>query len=446
MSGAAPHRPGAWLARARASLAEIDGLRFRGRVVRAAGLGLEVLGVPAQVGEIFEIERMDGSGSMLAEAVGFRDGRALLLPLEDTSGIGSASRVEPLGRSLDIVWSPRLLGRVLDGLGRPIDGRGPLPEGARMSVRRDPPPALRRRMIEKPLPTGVSAIDALLTFGRGQRVGVLAGPGIGKSTLMGKIARDAQADVVVVCLVGERGREVRQFLELSLGEHGLARAVVVAATSDTPPLQRFAAPLVATTIAECFRDEGRDVLLLMDSATRFAAAVREIGLAAGEPPTTKGYPPSLYAHLPRLVERLGTAERGSITSVITVLVEGDDLADPVADAMMSLLDGHVVLSRELARRNHYPAIDVLTSVSRTMGQVVEREHARLAARFNELWSAYTEAADLLRIGAYRPGGDPVLDAAVQSRDAMLRLLRQPSRETRSFEQTLALLAEAVGSA
>ncbi len=298
-------------------------------------------------------------------------------------------------------------------------------------------------MIEQPLATGVSAIDALLTFGKGQRVGVLAGPGIGKSTLMGKIARDARADVVVVCLVGERGREVRQFLELSLGDEGLRRAVVVAATSDTPPLQRFAAPLVATTIAEGFRDRGKDVLMLMDSATRFAAAVREIGLAAGEPPTTKGYPPSLYAHLPRLVERLGTAERGSITSVITVLVEGDDLSDPVADAMMSLLDGHVVLSRDLARRNHYPAIDVLTSVSRTMGQVVERAHAEMAGRFLELWSAYTEAADLLRIGAYKPGGDPVLDQAIAARDAMRALLRQGSRETRSFEQTLELLARAV---
>lgn len=425
-------------ARLIADVKELDDVAEAGRVLRVVGLTVETAGPRAAVGELCHIQRSQGP-PLLAKVVGFQSDRLLLSPMGDLDGVGPGDRVVPQRQAMTVPAGDGLIGRVLNAAGEPVDGRGPLPPMARVPVWQDPPPPLARRRIEKPLPVGVRAIDALITCGLGQRVGLFAGSGVGKSTLLGMMARYAEVDVVCIALVGERGREVREFLERDLGEGGLARSVVVVATSDRPPLERLTAALVATSIAEYFRDQGMNVLLLMDSLTRFAAAQREIGLAAGEPPATRGYPPSVFSLLPRLLERTGPGPEGTITAFYTVLVEGDDMNEPVADAARSILDGHVVLSRELAQANHYPAIDVLASVSRVMPDVVSADQLAAAARLRTLMARYRESLDLIRIGAYVAGSDPTVDRAIASWPAIEAFLRQETGEWSSFADTLSAL-------
>ncbi len=409
-----------------------------GQVVQVVGLTVEARGPAAEVGELCLVyPRRAGSAPapVPAEVVGFRGGQVLLLPFGEMRGIAPGCRVVAAGRGLRVGVGAGMLGRVMDGLGRPIDGRPPWPVEAYRDVHGEPPPPLARRRIREAMAVGVRAVDGLLTIGRGQRVGIFAGSGVGKSTLLGMMARGASSDVNVIALVGERGREVRDFLEGDLGPEALARSVVVVATAEQPALVRLKAAFLATAVAEHFRDRGQHVLLLMDSLTRFAMAQREVGLAAGEPPTAKGYTPSVFALLPRLLERAGTAERGSITAFYTVLVDGDDLTDPIADAARSILDGHVVLSRDLAGRGHYPAIDVLQSVSRTMDEVVDPEHRRAALEFRRLLATYREAEDLINIGAYREGANPDIDRARALSGAMNAFLRQGPREVADFAAT-----------
>jgi type III secretion protein N (ATPase) len=370
-----------------------------------------------------------------AEVVGFRGGEITALPLGDTAGVGPDDPVESTGASLSITVGDALLGRVLDGLGQPRDGRGPL-RGERVTVERDPPDALARARITDVLSTGVRAIDGLLTVGVGQRLGLFAGSGVGKSSLLGALAQGAQADVVVVALVGERGREVREFLEGPLAG-ALERTVVVVATSDSPALERLHAAKVATRVAEHFREQSRRVLLLVDSVTRVARALREVGLAAGEPPTRRGFPPSVFAALPRLLERTGQDGRGSITAMYTVLVEGDDLDEPVTDEVRGLLDGHVVLSRALALRGQYPAIDVTASISRVMPRVTDPLHRRNAEAVRRLVATHEAKRDIISLGAYREGVDPMLDRAVRAEPEIIRFLSQPPEELTPFEETLA---------
>jgi flagellum-specific ATP synthase len=407
-------------------LGRIDTAPVMGQVVRVVGLLVESTGPAASVGEICEVR--SGRGPSLAvEVVGFRDGRLLSVPLGETTGIRPGDRIVSTGSALTIPVGDGLLGRVVDGLGRPLDGLGP---PALTDVAPLKPPALNpldRDPISLPLSTGVRAIDALLTCGRGQRIGVFGGSGVGKSTLLGMMARGTEADVVVLGLVGERGREVRSFLEHDLGPRGLERSVVVVSTSDSPPLARMRAAYAATSIAEAFRDDGKHVLLMMDSLTRFAMAQREVGLAAGEPPTAKGYPPSVFARLPGLLERAGSLhDRGSITAFYTVLVEGDDHNEPIADAVRGILDGHIVLARELAARNHYPAIDILHSVSRTMPDVTTIEHRAKAGAVREWMATLRDNEDLVSVGAYVPGSNPRIDTALARRDAIDRFLCQPA--------------------
>lgn len=409
-------------------------LRRQGHVSKVIGLTIEVVGMEGFIGEVCDIFVPGEDRPVRAEVVGFRDRVSLLMPLGELRGICPGSRVVPQGRAMTVRVGEHLLGRVLDGLGEPLDGRL-LGNGTEVAVHNDPPSPLARRRITEPLPTGIRAIDAFLTCGRGQRLGIFAGSGVGKSVLMGMICRHAAADVNVVALVGERGREVLEFIERDLGS-GLARSVVVAATSDRPPLVRLRAAFVATAVAEYFRDQGRDVLLLMDSVTRFALAQREVGLAIGEPPTTRGYTPSVFALLPKLLERAGTSRRGSITGFYTVLVEGDDMQEPVADAVRSILDGHIVLTRELAQRNHYPAIDILQSTSRLMPDVTTPEHVRVAGELRSLLAAYRQAEDLINIGAYVAGSNPQVDEAMKIYPAMMDFLRQMPDEATGYEATL----------
>jgi ATP synthase in type III secretion protein N len=414
-------------------------LRPVGRVVGVTGLLLRIRVPGVKIGDLVVIRGR--GGELPAEVVSFGDGEALALPLGDLVGVGADDPVEALGGGLEIGVGPALVGRVLDGLGRPLDG-APLPAGLRtVPADRDPPPALRRRPVREQLATGVRAIDAFLPLGVGQRVGLFAGSGVGKSTLLGAIARGASADVIVVGLVGERGREVSEFLEQSLGAEGRRRSVVVAATSDAAPVERLRAAHVATAIAESFRDEGRSVLLLLDSVTRVARAQREIGLAAGEPPARRGYPPSVFAMLPRLLERSGQSEAGAITAVYTVLVEGGDMDEPIADEVRGILDGHIVLDRAIAARGRYPAIDVVGSVSRVADQVVPPEHGRAARRLRALLGAYEEKRDLVTLGAYEAGADPRLDRAIAAMPALERFLLQAPSERTPLEESRRLLCE-----
>jgi flagellum-specific ATP synthase len=399
-----------------------------GTVIGVAGLVIESEGPNVGLGELCVIRSPRTSFSVRAEVVGFREHRVLLMPLGETAGLHvgcevAASDRPPLPRP-----GPELLGRVLDALGRPFDGLGLLPVDRSAASRSGPPHPLRRQRIRDPLETGVRTIDAFIPLGRGQRLGLFAGSGVGKSTLLGMIARGAAADVVVVGLVGERGREVREFVEKDLGPEGLRKAVVVVATSDTPAPLRLRAAFTATSIAESFRDAGLNVLLLMDSVTRFAMAQREIGLAVGEPPTTRGYTPSVFALLPRLLERSGAGEVGAITALYTVLVEGDDMNEPVTDAVRGILDGHIVLSRTLANFNHYPAIDVLESVSRLNRDICTPEENELAARAREHLALYRKNEDLVSIGAYQKGSSPALDQAISLQDPLRRFLRQDMNE------------------
>lgn len=416
--------------------------RRTGTVVEAVGLTIEVAGVGGTVGEVVKIPTVQGI--VPAEIVGFRGSRALLMPLGELSGLAVGAEVEAMGTPLSVPIGETLLGRVLDGLGRPIDGKGPVSGRRRPMGAGAPPDPLSRRAVDRPLPTGVRAIDGLLTCGRGQRLGIFAGSGVGKSTTLGMIARHAAADVNVIALVGERGREVREFLERDLGEEGLRRSVVVVATSDAPALVRIKACWVATAIAESFRDEGLEVLLLMDSVTRLAMAQREVGLAAGEPPALRGYPPSVFAMIPRLLERAGCGDEGAITAFYTVLVEGDDLTEPVTDTARGTLDGHIVLSRALAGENHYPAIDVLGSVSRVMPAVVDRDHVAAAGRLRGLLAAYQDARDLIAVGAYVSGTNPQVDTAARRLPLIHQFLRQRPDEPTPFAETVEALKAITG--
>ncbi|WP_334110475.1 flagellar protein export ATPase FliI [Thermodesulfitimonas autotrophica] len=409
-------------------------LRQIGVVTKVVGLTLEVKGFKPFVGEVCMVD-VPGSQPVVAEVVGFREDVVLLMPYGELTGVCPGCRVEPRRRAFTVRVGEHLLGRILNGLGEPIDGR-PLPRGIPMPVNNRPPSPLARRRIDRVFATGVRAIDGFITCGRGQRLGIFAGSGVGKSVLLGMIARFGSADVNVIALVGERGREVLEFIEKDLGPEGLQKSVVVVATSDEPALLRLRAAFVATTIAEYFRDTGRDVLLLMDSVTRFALAQREVGLAVGEPPTTRGYPPSVFALLPRLLERAGNSESGSITGFYTVLVEGDDMNEPVADAVRSIVDGHIVLKRELAVANHYPAIDVLASVSRLMPSVVTPEHRQAAGRQRELMAAYWQAEDLINIGAYVAGSNPTIDRAIAVHDQINGFLRQGPDEYTAYDEAV----------
>jgi len=402
-----------------------DPILVSGRVVQAVGIVIEGYGPVTTVGEFCEISREDGGDPVSAEVVGFRGDRILLMPLGDMRGIGPGSLIAMTGRVASIPVGSALLGRIIDGLGRPLDEKGPVAVTERYPLHASPPNPLQRARIRMPLDLGIRAINGFLTCGQGQKMGIFSGAGVGKSVLLGMISRYTQADVNVIALIGERGREVKEFLERDLGAAALQRSVVVVATSDQAPLVRLRAALVATTIAEYFRDAGKQVLLLMDSLTRLAYSQREVGLAIGEPPTTKGYTPSVFAMLPRLLERVGTGPgAGTITGLYTVLVDGDDLNDPVADSARSILDGHIVLSRALAAQNHFPAIDLLQSTSRVMRDIVGREHSDAARAVLELIARYRQSEDLILLGAYKQGMNKTLDRAVAAQEAINAYVRQ----------------------
>ncbi len=409
---------------------------LNGKVNRVVGLIIESIGPDVSLGQICRIRSRDGRREDKAEVVGFKENKVILMPLGTMEGIAPGCEVIADKTMFSVKVGSALLGRVLDGLGFPIDGKGPLDLQDTVSAYRQPPGPMERARITEPIPTGIRAIDGLLTCGRGQRVGIFSASGVGKSVMLGMIARNTEADVNVIALIGERGREVRDFIERDLGTEGLKRSVVIAATSDQPALVRLKGAFVATAIAEYFRDQNMDVMLLMDSVTRMAMAQREIGLAVGEPPTTKGYTPSVFAMLPRLMERAGKLEHGSITGLYTVLVDQDDMDEPIADHMRSILDGHIVLSRRLASMNHYPAIDVLNSISRVMIDVVSPEHLKKVQSMLEILATYRESEDLINIGAYQAGSNPAIDKAIRSIDSVRGFLRQDINEHTSFEKTL----------
>ena len=412
------------------TVSSCDPVEVRGRITRVVGLLVESSGPAAAIGELCALAAGDVLFGM-AEVVGFRDNTTLLMPLGGMDGIRPGLEVVATGKPLCVPVGTALVGRILDGLGEPMDGKGKL-SGPRRPVTGSAPHPLRRTRIEKPMGTGIRALDGFLTLARGQRMGIFAGSGVGKSVLLGMLARRSDAQVNVVCLIGERGREVREFLERDLGEEGMRRSVVVCATSDQPAVVRVKAAFTATTIAEWFREQGQDVLLMMDSSTRLAMAQREIGLAVGEPPATKGYTPSVFSLLPRVFERAGTSEKGSITGLYAVLVDGDDLEEPVADAIRSILDGHVVLSRDLANKNHFPAIDVLRSISRCMSDVIDDGHRQASRELLSLMALYRENEDLVTLGAYQKGSDVRLDLAIRLRDKWQSFLRQDRTETTTF--------------
>ncbi|MFA4844856.1 MAG: flagellar protein export ATPase FliI [Candidatus Margulisiibacteriota bacterium] len=407
-----------------------------GKVVQVVGLIIEAQVGGVSVGDLCSIRIEKENRDSFAEVVGFKENRVLLMPLGSTSGISPGSQVVPAGHPLKVRVGWDLLGRILGGLGEPIDGKGSLVGETDYPLDANPPDPVKRPRVTEVMRVGIRAIDGLLTIGRGQRIGIFAGSGVGKSTVMGMIARNAEAQVNVICLVGERGREVRDFIEESLGEEGLRKSVVIVATSDQPPLIRMKAAFVATAIAEFYRDSGKHVILMMDSVTRFAMSQRDIGLAAGEPPTTKGYTPSVFALLPRLMERSGTSEAGSITAFYTILVEGDDFNEPIADHARSILDGHIILSRDLAARNHYPAIDVPPSVSRIMTNLVSDEQKAAAGKLREVLARYAEAEDLINIGAYVKGSNPKIDYALSKIDQVNDFLKQGTFEQVPFEDTV----------
>jgi len=470
MNASATDRWCAYLRDCRAFARAASPLEASGRLVRVTGLVLEVSGLHCPVGSSC-IVNQDGVAQVEAEVVGFSGERSYLMPAGEVHGLTPGARVFPVevnqappvygrpshpwrrseDRTRHLPVGYGLLGRVLDGGGRPLDRAGPLSYEQRAPLSARPLNPMRRAAVARALDVGVRAINALATVGRGQRVGLFAGTGVGKSVLLGMLARFTAADVTVVALIGERSREVKEFIEDILGPDGLARSVVVAAPADAPPLARVQGAAYATTIAEFFRDQGKDVLLIMDSLTRYATAQREIALAIGEPPATKGYPPSVFARLPQLVERAGTGEpdargrAGSITAFYTVLVEGDDLQDPVADAARAILDGHIVLSRALAEQGHYPAVDVEASVSRVMPALVSAAQIEAARTFRQLWSRYQRNRDLFAVGAYVPGGDPLLDRAVALRPQMERFLQQGMRELADLESSVQALARLVAA-
>ncbi len=424
-----------------ALISEAEPVRMSGSVARVVGLVIEAKGISVPVGSLCRVDPSLGGHSIEAEVVGFRDDRAILMPYGTMQGLKRFDRVVHLTSSQMIDVGPDLLGRVIDSRGRVVDGGPPPRRLRRVPLYAAAPKPLARARISDPLSTGVRVVDGLITCGRGQRIGLFSGSGVGKSILMGMMTRYTEAPIVVVALVGERGREVRDFLEKDLGPEGRKRAVVVVSTGDEPPLMRVKAPFAATAVAEYFRDEGHDVLLMMDSVTRMAFAQREIGLSAGEPPATKGYPPSVFALMPRLMERAGRSDKGSITGIYTVLVEGDDVTEPIADAARSILDGHIWLSRELAQRGHFPAVDPLQSVSRVMIDVVAREHLRAATRLKALLATHKSAEDLISIGAYVAGSNVEIDRAIRMLPAVNGILRQEIGDHGRWPDTVAAILE-----
>ena len=409
-------------------------MKVYGKVIEITGIIVKATGVKASIGESCRI--LSEHVELEAEVVGFREGKVLLMALGDLSGIKSGSRVLPMGKKVTVRVSPELIGRVINDRGEPIDGKGPI-SGLEYPLYSISPHPLKRKRITDPIDLGIRSINGLLTCGKGQRIGIMAGSGVGKSVLLGMMARYTAASVNVIAMIGERGREVREFIEKDLGEEGMKKSVVVVSTSEQPPLAKVRGALTATAVAEYFRDQGRDVLLLMDSLTRVAMAQREIGLAIGEPPTSKGYTPSVFALLPKLLERVGTSENnGSITGLYTVLVEGDDMSDPVGDSARAILDGHIVLSRELAMENHYPAIDVLQSISRLMADIVDAKHRELASKFMDTMAAYKRVEDMINLGAYKEGSNPKVDYAIKMIDKLKAYLRQGMGEQRDFGDSL----------
>ncbi|NLL00939.1 MAG: flagellar protein export ATPase FliI [Clostridiales bacterium] len=410
-----------------------------GKVVKMVGLTLEATGPTSNLNDVCYITS-EAKEKKLAEVVGFRDNKILLMPYDDMTGVGIGSMVENTGGSFRVPVGEALLGRTLDGLGNPIDDSN-LKCSQFYEAEAAPPDPLKRKIIDEVLPLGVKAVDSMLTVGKGQRIGIFAGSGVGKSTLLGMFARNTRADVNVIALIGERGREVREFIERDLGEEGLKRSVVIVATSDKPALIRKKAAQTATAIAEYFRDQGKDVLLMMDSLTRFSMAQREIGLASGEPPVSRGYTPSVYSEMPKLLERAGNSDKGSITGLYTVLVDGDDFNEPISDTARSILDGHIMLTRKMAHKNHYPAIDVLQSISRVMSSIISDDHKEAAGRLKNVLATYQEAEDLINIGAYKSGSNPDIDYAISKIQMVNDFLTQDVNEKLTFDQEIAMLKE-----
>ncbi|MDH4617192.1 flagellar protein export ATPase FliI [Brevibacillus sp. AY1] len=431
------------LSRYRQALQAMDTMRVNGKVTQVVGLTIESEGPEVRLGEICHITPHHRQEPIIAEVVGFRDNKVLLMPLGELTEIGPGCDVVATGRSLDVKVGPEILGSILDGLGRPYQGSLPFGLTSYPTNNMPPNPILRPR-IKEPLSVGVRAIDGLLTIGKGQRVGIFAGSGVGKSTLMGMIARNTTADINVIALIGERGREVMEFIERDLGEEGLKRSVVIVATSDQPAMIRIKGAMIATSIAEYFRDRGMNVMLMMDSVTRFAMAQREIGLAIGEPPATRGYTPSVFALLPKLLERAGTADRGSITAFYTVLVDSDDMNDPIADAVRGILDGHIVLDRKIAQKGQFPAIDVLQSVSRVMTEIASDSHQEAARQLKRHMATFREAEDLINIGAYKPGTNREIDAAIRYRDIIRDFTAQGTHEPSDLAGTVKALTAHFG--
>lgn len=424
-------------------LANNSYFRSLGKVVKVVGLTIESVGPEAKLKDLCLISRTDSKEPLMAEVVGFKDKRLLLMPFEDVEGVAVGAMVENTGSPLSVKVGDCLLGHSLDGIGRPTD----LAEGEELEYsdiypcEADAPDPMSREVIADVLPLGVKAVDGLITVGKGQRIGIFAGSGVGKSTLMGMFARNTKAEINVIALIGERGREVREFIERDLGPEGMARSVVVIATSDKPALIRKKAALTATAIAEYFRDQGRDVLLMMDNLTRFSMAQREIGLASGEPPVTRGYPPSVYAEMPKLLERAGNSDRGSITGLYAVLVDGDDFNEPICDTARSILDGHIMLNRKIAQKNHYPAIDVLQSISRVMSAIATSEHKQIAGKMKNVLATYAEAEDLINIGAYKNGSNKNIDYAISKIDQVNEFLMQRTDEKFLFDDEVEQMME-----
>lgn len=424
-------------------LAVFDPYRYMGKIEKIVGMTIEASGPVCNIGDICRIFSKDMKSYIYAEVVGFQSEKVLLMPYTDIEGIGPGSIVDNTGDKLRVKTGDALIGRIIDAIGQPIDGLGDIDYTDSVSISGIPTNPLTRPKIAEPIELGVKAIDGLLTLGKGQRIGIFAGSGVGKSTLMGMIARKVKADINVIALVGERGREVREFIENDLGEEGMARSVVVVATSDQPAMMRYKCPMTATAIAEYYMSQGKDVLLMMDNLTRFAMANREVGLSIGEPPIARGYTPSIYAQMPKLLERAGCFEKGSITGIYAVLVEGDDTNEPIADTVRGIIDGHIILSRKIAAQNHYPAIDILPSVSRLMSIIAAPEHKDAASKLRNLLALYNSNVDLISIGAYKPGTNPKLDEAISKIDKINSFLRQGTSESFSLDETVKMLIEAV---
>jgi flagellar protein export ATPase FliI len=425
------------------NLSAVSTYSIKGKVTELTGLVVKAVVPGVRIGELCFIQPYHNLSPIKAEVVGFKDQEVLLMPLGNLEGIGLGNDVIPTGNCLTVRVGEGLLGRVLDGLGDPLDAdtKGPLEYTTEYPVSAEPPKALKRRRVTKPISVGIKAIDGMLTCGEGQRIGFFAAAGVGKSTIIGMIARNTEADVNVICLVGERGREVRDFIERDLGEEGLKRSVVVVSTSDQPSLVRLKAAYVATAVAEYFRDQGKRVMLMMDSVTRFARALREVGLAVGEPPARQGYTPSVFSTLPRLLERAGNSDKGSITAFYTILVAGDDMTEPIADETRAILDGHIVLSRDLAARAHYPAIDISESVSRVMDDVIDDDHRDASRKVREIIANYEKERDLILIGAYEEGSDPKVDYAIEKIEEVNNFLKQATEEKFDCDETIQMLKD-----